>query len=91
MSRSSTHTAPTPSGGANRGCHPTSTAARPLIPAFPRVGETVTARIGDYGPPLRPGTTTGEVIYQDQAGPGNLEEAGGTVQHTVGRFTIHVP
>jgi len=63
----------------------------PLIPAFPRVGGTVTARIGDYGPPLRPGTTTGEIIYQDQAGPGNLEEAGGTVQRTVGRFTIHVP
>jgi hypothetical protein len=62
-----------------------------LIPAFPRIGQTVTARIGDYGPPLRPGTTTGEIIYQDQAGPGNLEEAGGTVQHTVGRFTVHVP
>jgi hypothetical protein len=40
---------------------------------------------------IRPGTTTGEVFFQDQTGPGNLEEAGGTVQHTVGRFTIHVP
>jgi hypothetical protein len=63
----------------------------PLIPAFPEIGETVTARIGDYGPALGPGTTTGEIIYQDQAGPGNLEEAGGTVRYTVGRFTVHVP
>jgi hypothetical protein len=63
----------------------------PLVPTFPRAGQTVTARIGDYGPPLRPGITTGEIIYQDQAGPGNLEEAGGTVQHTVGRFTVRVP
>jgi hypothetical protein len=40
---------------------------------------------------LHPGTITGEVIFQDQSGPGNLEEAGGTVQHTVGRFTLTVP
>jgi hypothetical protein len=37
------------------------------------------------------GVITGEVIFQDQTGPGNLEEAGGTVQRTVGRFTLTVP
>ncbi len=40
---------------------------------------------------LHPGVVTGEVIYQDQTGPGALEEAGGTVSLTVGRFELHVP
>ena len=40
---------------------------------------------------LHRGLITGEVIFQDQSGPGNLEEAGGTIRHTVGRFTLTVP
>jgi hypothetical protein len=40
---------------------------------------------------LHRGVISGEVIFQDQSGPGNLEEAGGTIQHTVGRFTLTVP
>jgi hypothetical protein len=64
----------------------------PPRPTFPAAGETETMRLSHgLGRGLRPGTTTGEVFFQDQTGPGNLEEAGGTVQHTVGRFTIHVP
>jgi len=64
----------------------------PPRPAFPAAGQIETMRIGrGLGRTLRTGTITGEIIYQDQSGPGNLEEAGGTVQHTVGRFTIHVP
>jgi hypothetical protein len=64
----------------------------PPRPAFPAAGQTVTMRLGrGPGRGLHPGTTTGEVIYQAQTGPGNLEEAGGTVQHVVGRFVLHVP
>jgi hypothetical protein len=61
-------------------------------PVFPGVGQTETMRMGrGLGRGLHRGVITGEVIYQDQAGPGNLEEAGGTAQHTVGRFTLTVP
>lgn len=64
----------------------------PPEPAFPAVGQTETMRMGrGLGHGLRSGVVTGEVIFQDQAGPGNLEEAGGTVRHTVGRFTLIVP
>ncbi|HEY2141509.1 MAG TPA: hypothetical protein VGG98_05560 [Solirubrobacteraceae bacterium] len=61
-------------------------------PAFPAAGQSETTRMGSgllRG--LHPGLISGEVIYQDQTGPGNLEEAGGTIQHTVGRFTLTVP
>jgi hypothetical protein len=62
------------------------------MPAFPVVGQTETVRMGRGGPRgLHAGVITGEVIFQKQTGPGNLEEAGGTVQHTVGRFTLTVP
>ena len=61
-------------------------------PANPRVGDTVSARIGrDGGSGLRRGPVTGEVEFQQQTGPGNLEEAGGTVKHTVARFEFTVP
>jgi hypothetical protein len=60
-------------------------------PEFPAAGQTETTRIGGPNHSLHPGTLTGEVVYQDQTGPGNLEEAGGTVAHTVGRFTLKVP
>jgi hypothetical protein len=59
---------------------------------FPAIGQTETMRMGrGLGRSLHSGRVTGEVIFQDQSGPGNLEEAGGTVQHTVGRFTLTVP
>ena len=64
----------------------------PPRPLFPAVGQTETMRMGrGLGRGLHPGPITGEVIFQDQTGPGNLEEAGGTIQHTVGRFTLTVP
>jgi hypothetical protein len=64
---------------------------RPM-PAFPAVGQTETVRMGrGGGRGLHPGAITGEVVFQNQTGPGNLEEAGGTVRHTVGRFTLTVP
>jgi hypothetical protein len=62
----------------------------PPRPMFPAVGQTEEMRLG-LGRGLHPGVVSGEVIYQDQTGPGNLEEAGGTVQHTVGRFKLKVP
>ena len=63
----------------------------PPRPAFPTVGQTETMQMGHGLSGLRHGVITGEVIFQDQTGPGNLEEAGGTVQRTVGRFTLTVP
>ena len=64
----------------------------PPRPMFPAVGETETMRLGrGLGRGLHRGTITGEVFFQDQSGPGNLEEAGGTVRHTVGRFRVVVP
>jgi hypothetical protein len=61
-------------------------------PLFPAAGQVETARIGrGLGRPLHPGLITGQVVFQDQTGPGNLEEAGGTVQHVVARFTLRVP
>jgi hypothetical protein len=66
------------------------TFAKPM-PTFPRVGQTETLHMGRGLGGLRPGTITGDVVYQNQTGPGNLEEAGGTVRHTVGRFTLVVP
>ena len=61
-------------------------------PANPRAGDTVTARIGrGGGSGLRRGPVTGEIEFQQQTGPGNLEEAGGTVKHTVARFEFTVP
>ncbi len=64
----------------------------PPRPLFPTVGQTETMRMGrGLGSGLHPGPISGEVIFQDQSGPGNLEEAGGTVQHTVGGFTLIVP
>lgn len=62
------------------------------MPLFPAAGQSESMRIGrGLGRGLRRGVTTGEVILQDQTGPGNLEEAGGTVRLTVGRFTLRVP
>jgi hypothetical protein len=65
----------------------------PPRPLFPAVGQIETMRLGRGGPGrgLHRGTTTGEVFFQDQSGPGNLEEAGGTIRHTVGRFRVVVP
>jgi len=64
----------------------------PPRPSFPAVGQTETMRMGrGLGRGLHRGLITGEVIFQDQSGPGNLEEAGGTIQHSVGRFTLTVP
>jgi hypothetical protein len=67
------------------------TLGRPL-PTFPAAGETETMRMGHglrHG--LHRGLLTGEVIYRNQAGPGNVEETGRMVRHTVGRFKISVP
>lgn len=61
-------------------------------PAFPAAGQLETVRMGrGLGRGLHPGLITGDVVFQSQTGPGNLEEAGGTVQHVVGRFTLTVP
>jgi len=51
----------------------------------------VSAHIGQLGPELRAGTTSGEVIFQDSTGAGNLEEGPGTVERVVGHFSVHVP
>jgi hypothetical protein len=63
----------------------------PLTPTAPAAGQTVTARIGELGPALKAGVTSGEVIFQDSTGPGNLEEGPGTVELVVGRFSVRVP
>jgi hypothetical protein len=63
----------------------------PLTPSTPAVGQTVTARIGELGAALRPGVTSGEIVFQDAAGPGNVEEGPGTVERVVGRFSVRVP
>jgi hypothetical protein len=62
-----------------------------LTPSSPAVGQTVSARLGRLGPVLRAGTISGEVIFQDATGPGNLEEGPGTVERVVGRFSVRVP
>ena len=43
------------------------------------------------GRDLHSGLITGRVLFQTQTGPGSLEEAGGTVTLTVGRFALMVP
>jgi len=58
-------------------------------PTFPAAGQTETMRLGLHRG-LHRGVVTGHVVFQNQTGPGNLEEARGTVQHTVGRFTLTV-
>jgi hypothetical protein len=63
----------------------------PLSPPFPAVGQIVTAHIGELGGALKPGATSGEVIFQDSTGPGNLEEGPGTVERVVGHFSVRVP
>ncbi len=61
-------------------------------PMFPAAGQTETMRLGrGLARSLHPGVLTGEVVFENQTGPGNLEEAGGTVKHIVGRFTLRVP
>jgi hypothetical protein len=61
-------------------------------PMFPAAGQLETMQLGrGAGQGLRPGVTIGEVFFQDQSGPGNLEEAGGTIRHTVGGFRVRVP
>jgi hypothetical protein len=55
------------------------------------VGQTVTRRIGWIGPTLRPGVTTGMVVFKDATGPGQLEEGPGTIELVVGRFAVRVP
>jgi len=63
----------------------------PLRPSYPAAGQTVSTQIGGARGGLRAGRIDGEVIYRYQRGPGGLEEDGGTVKHTVGRFTLTVP
>jgi hypothetical protein len=65
----------------------------PPKPPFPAVGQVEEMRLGmgGDGHGLHPGPLTGEVIFQDQTGPGNLEEAGGTITVIVGRFSLNVP
>jgi hypothetical protein len=63
----------------------------PLSPPLPAAGQVVTARIGELGPRLKPGIVSGEVIFQDSTGPGNLEEGPGTVEYVVGHFSVRVP
>ena len=63
----------------------------PPRPLFPAAGQIETMRLGrGLGRGLHRGITTGEIFFQDQSGPGNLEEAGGTIRHTVGRFRVMV-
>jgi hypothetical protein len=63
----------------------------PLTPPLPTVGQVLSARIGELGAALKPGITSGEVIFQDSTGPGNLEEGPGTVAYVVGHFSVRVP
>jgi hypothetical protein len=64
----------------------------PPRPEFPHAGQIEHLRMGrGLGRTLHRGTTTGEVLYQRQTGPGNLEEGGGTLKLTVGHFSVHVP
>jgi hypothetical protein len=63
----------------------------PLTPPLPTVGQVLSARIGELGGALKPGITSGEVIFQDSTGPGNLEEGPGTVAYVVGHFSVRVP
>ncbi len=70
------------------GMHAGISAGGPLTPSSPAAGQTVSARIGGG---LRPGVTSGEVVFMDATGPGNLEEGPGTVEHIVGRFSVRVP
>ena len=53
-------------------------------------GQTVTMRIGQFGPPLPPGVTSGTVTLVYATGPALLEGPG-TVYVLVGRFSVHVP
>ena len=57
-------------------------------PALPAAGQIVRLRMGRD---LHSGLITGRVLFQTQTGPGSLEEAGGTVTLTVGRFALMVP
>jgi hypothetical protein len=66
-------------------------AGGPLTPSEPAVGQRVSASIGGLGRSLPAGTVSGEVIFMDATGPGLLEEGPGTIQHVVGRFSVHVP
>ena len=54
-------------------------------------GQTVTMRIGQLGPALRAGITTGSVIFSEATGPGQREEGPGTIERVVGRFSVRVP
>jgi hypothetical protein len=63
----------------------------PLTPSSPAAGQTVSARIGGLGRPLRAGVVSGEVMFMDATGPGNLEEGPGTVKRVVARFSVRVP
>jgi len=63
----------------------------PLTPSEPVAGQTVSARVGGPGHPLRPGILSGAVIFMDATGPGNIEEGPGTVERVVARFTVRVP
>jgi hypothetical protein len=63
----------------------------PLTPASPAVGQVVHARVGAPGRGLRPGLTSGEILFEDATGPGNLEEGPGTVELVVAHFHVRVP
>jgi hypothetical protein len=64
----------------------------PPRPAFPAAGQIERVRIGrGVRRGLHRGAIDGEVIFQQQTGPGNLEEGGGTLRLTVGRFALRVP
>jgi hypothetical protein len=63
----------------------------PLTPSSPAAGQTESAQVGGGRRGLPPGVTSGEVLFMDATGPGNLEEGPGTVEHVVGRFSVRVP
>jgi hypothetical protein len=54
-------------------------------------GQLVTHDIARLSPASRAGAITGEVLFRDATGPGNIEEGPGTVEHVVGRFSVRVP
>jgi len=54
-------------------------------------GQLVTQNIARFSPTSRAGRISGEVVFRDAAGPGNIEEGPGTVERVVGRFSVRVP
>ncbi len=73
------------------GMAPGISAGGPLTPSSPAAGQTVGTRIGAPGRGLRAGVVSGQVVFMDATGPGNIEEGPGTVQRVVGSFSVRVP